>query len=99
MRMLRAAMMAVVVAFAAAACNRPASCDVKNRANFNFTLKDMNGREISLAAYRGRPVVLNFWATWCGPCKDEIPALVELSQKYAHRQSPLGFLGFARPAV
>ena len=47
-------------------------------APLDFTLKDMNGVDVKLAAFKGKPIVLNFWATWCGPCRAEIPSLVEL---------------------
>jgi thiol-disulfide isomerase/thioredoxin len=49
----------------------------------NFTLVDLNGKNVSLANYKGKAVLLNFWATWCGPCKIETPWLVELRNKYA----------------
>ncbi len=52
-------------------------------ANLDFTLKDMNGAEIKLADLKGKVVLLNFWATWCGPCRLEIPSFVELQEKYA----------------
>jgi peroxiredoxin len=48
-----------------------------------FTLKDPDGREISLASLRGKVVFLNFWATWCPPCKEEIPSMMKLNQKMA----------------
>ncbi len=48
----------------------------------NFSLQDMNGKTVSLADYRGKAVVLNFWATWCPPCKIEMPWFEELQQKY-----------------
>jgi cytochrome c biogenesis protein CcmG/thiol:disulfide interchange protein DsbE len=49
----------------------------------SFTLENLSGKEVSLADYRGKALVLNFWATWCGPCKIETPWLIELRNKYA----------------
>lgn len=67
----------------AGACAKNACADPKvERAKLDFALKDMNGADVKLADYKGRPLVINFWATWCGPCKEEIPALVELAEKY-----------------
>ena len=51
-------------------------------ANLDFTLKDMNGEDVSLVSHEGKVILLNFWATWCGPCKIEIPGFVELQDKY-----------------
>jgi peroxiredoxin len=48
-----------------------------------LSLKDMDGKAHSLADYRGKIVVLNFWATWCVPCKDEMPIFVEAQKKFA----------------
>ena len=48
-------------------------------------LKDQSGRGQTLSAYRGKVVVLNFWATWCGPCREELPSLDELAREYASR--------------
>jgi thiol-disulfide isomerase/thioredoxin len=50
-----------------------------------FALDDLSGRKVSLASYRGKAVLVNFWATWCGPCKIETPWLVELRNRYAAR--------------
>jgi thiol-disulfide isomerase/thioredoxin len=65
---------------------RPAACpaDAK-RANFNFTLKDLNGRDVKLSDYQGKVILLDFWATWCGPCKIEIPGFIDLYSKYKSR--------------
>ena len=51
----------------------------------NFTLEDLSGKKVSLADYRGKAVLINFWATWCGPCKIETPWLVELRNQYASK--------------
>jgi len=51
-------------------------------ANLDLTLTDMNGNDVKLADYRGKVILLNVWATWCGPCQAEIPELVEAYNKY-----------------
>ena len=48
-----------------------------------FELKTLDGKKVSLADYKGRPVLLNFWATWCGPCKVEMPWFEEFRKQYA----------------
>ena len=50
-----------------------------------FTLEDLNGKKVSLSSYKGKAVMINFWATWCGPCKIETPWLVELRNQYASK--------------
>jgi len=50
-----------------------------------FELNDLNGKPLSLAEAKGKVVLLNFWATWCGPCRAEIPDLVELQKQYADK--------------
>ena len=48
-------------------------------------VKDLNGNEMSLTRFQGKPLIVNFWATWCGPCRIEIPMLNEIHRKYASR--------------
>jgi cytochrome c biogenesis protein CcmG/thiol:disulfide interchange protein DsbE len=50
-----------------------------------FELKDAHGRTAKMSEYKGKVVLLNFWATWCGPCKIEIPWFVDLEQRYKDR--------------
>jgi peroxiredoxin len=51
----------------------------------DFTLKDANGSSVKLSDYRGKVVLLNFWATWCVPCKIEIPWFMEFEQQYKNK--------------
>jgi peroxiredoxin len=61
-------------------------CDARaERADLDFTLKDIQGKDVTLSDYRGRVILLNFWATWCGPCRIEIPGFVELYKTYRSR--------------
>ena len=52
--------------------------------------KDLNGKELSLEAYKGKVVLLNFWATWCGPCRAEIPSLIQIQEAYKDRLQIIG---------
>ena len=60
-------------------------------ANMNFTLKDLDGKSVKLESYKGKVVLLNFWASWCGPCKAEIPGFIELQEKYKDKLTIVGY--------
>lgn len=68
-----------------------------NPAAPDFTLTDQYGRTHTLSAYKGKVVFLNFWATWCGPCRSEMPHIEELYEEYGKNQGDVVFLGVATP--
>ncbi len=60
-----------------------AVCEVDAKpAPMDFTLQDMEGVDVDLSVLKGNVILLNFWATWCGPCKIEIPDFIELQDEY-----------------
>ena len=65
-----------------AAAPADAACVADAKPAKDFTLPTLDGKQLSLTAHKGKVVLLNFWATWCGPCKAEIPGFVELQQQY-----------------
>ena len=63
----------------------PASVFAQEALAPQFALKDLNGRTVRLSDYRGKVVVINFWATWCPPCRAEMPDLVRLQRQYGRQ--------------
>jgi len=74
-RIIAAVLVLFVPVIASAQDSRPAQ----------LTLKDIQGRYIRLSDYRGKVVLINFWATWCPPCRAEIPDLIRLQREYGSR--------------
>jgi peroxiredoxin len=80
------ALAASLATLAAGAQAADATCNVsRKKANLDFTVKDIAGKDVRLSQYRGQVVLVNFWATWCAPCKREIPALSALYRDYKDR--------------
>lgn len=63
----------------------------------DFTLTDQNGTEHTLSDYKGKTIFLNFWATWCPPCRSEMPEIQSLYEKYGENEGDLIVLGVATP--
>jgi len=74
----------VLLLLVAAGCDRGDHPTQLGRPAPDFTLND-GGRRLQLSSYRGKVVVLNFWATWCGPCKTEIPWFIDFEKEYGKK--------------
>lgn len=82
-RLTRSAALIAVLAL----CSSVAGATVLQGPAPDFTLKSHGGGNLKLSEFRGQVVMINFWASWCGPCRQEMPLIEQLHQRY----SPLGF--------
>ena len=83
----------VLALFTLAGCNKdkgegkhgaaPANSVAEGSLAPDFVVKDLDGKELKLSSLRGKVVMVNFWATWCPPCKEEIPSLMKLNKSMA----------------
>jgi cytochrome c biogenesis protein CcmG, thiol:disulfide interchange protein DsbE len=83
--MIKGARTSHQAAVEAPAAATPASTSKGETAKLDLVVKDMNGASVRLADYKGKVILLNFWATWCGPCQAEIPELVNTYAEYKDR--------------
>jgi thiol-disulfide isomerase/thioredoxin len=81
MRVIAAALTAATLFAAPLAAQKPELAAAK----LNFSFKDTTGKKVSLSGFKGKVILLDFWATWCAPCKQEIPGFIELQKKYGAR--------------
>ena len=65
----------------------------------DFGLNDLNGQRVTLSQYRGKPVMLNFWASWCGPCRIEIPEVQALHEAHPGNDVIILAVNFGEPAA
>jgi thiol-disulfide isomerase/thioredoxin len=73
---------ALLVAAVPACARKPREVPSAGMPSLDFVLTDMDGKRVDLASFKGRPILINFWATWCPPCKAEIPWFIEFAEKY-----------------
>lgn len=82
-----------------AAAMEKLAADDKHRAGLDFVLTDLQGKRWSLTSLRGKVVVVHFWATWCPPCRAELPVLADLHERFAARGLVILAISDEDPAI
>lgn len=81
-KLIPIAIITILVAVYISGFNRKSSPDLKDKSfDYAFTIKDLDGNKVSFEEYKGKVVFLNLWATWCGPCRAEMPSIQKLYNK------------------
>lgn len=96
----------MLAVFLVGACSRGGAIEIGESAK-DFTLNDLDGKAVQLSDFKGKAIILNFFATWCPPCRSEIPDFIELENAYASKgfsvigvsnEDPKAIKGFATKA-
>ncbi len=99
--LVAAAFAAVSLGLALAARHHPSSGDASAASSvlFDANFANLEGRPQALAQFKGRPLIVNFWATWCAPCVEEMPELQRLHAEYSGRGIAVVGIGIDNPAA
>jgi peroxiredoxin len=81
----RALVVSILVLVVLLGCTRSDERSAASGVAPNFKLQDLSGKPVQLSDFKGKAVVLDFWATWCQPCRDSIPGMVKLQKDYADK--------------
>ncbi|MBS4095860.1 MAG: TlpA family protein disulfide reductase [Sulfuricella sp.] len=92
MKQWLAGLMALCFSVAATAADYPDAGKI-----FSATFDGLDGKPVALADFKGKPLILNFWATWCAPCRKEIPDLIEVQKQFSGRGLTLIGLAVEEP--
>ncbi len=80
--LLTAGVIAIIVLFGVLSGNNASASTSRSGNKVDFTMNDLNGKPVALSSYRGHPVLVNLWASWCPPCRAEMPNLIAFYNKH-----------------